>query len=110
MSAVIPEIPPAIVQSEPDYQCLVHSCTECCRTYNPDGTPNVLGPLHQQAMTESFQNQWGETLTFLRCDKCPVHLKTFTRQAVDANGKKLYVNGKPLTEWELMKMEMDGSE
>lgn len=108
MSTVIPDFTqPAAIQHarKPIPGCLVQDCTECCRISNPDGTPNVLGPLHQAQYTQVIAD--GSKL--LDCAKCPVHLSTFTTLAETADGRPIYWKGtnKQLTENQLIKLLED---
>lgn len=109
MSNIIPDFThPSVIQEAdaPIPNCLVQSCTECCRMVNPDGTPNMLGPLHRKQYTRVMAD--GSTL--LDCGNCPVHLSTYTRLARTGDGKAIYWKGtdKRLTEADLLRLEEDG--
>lgn len=108
MNPVIPDFTqPAAIQHarKPIPGCLVQNCTECCRISNPDGTPNLLGPLHQKQYTVVLAD--GNKL--LDCARCPVHLSTFTTPAETADGRPIYWKGtnKQLTENQLIKLLED---
>lgn len=87
---------------------LVQSCTECCRIQNPDGSPNLLGPLHRKQYTRTL----ADGSSFLDCSICPVCLTTYTRLAVDASGRPIYWKGtnRRVTEAELLRLEEDGDD
>ncbi len=57
----------SIVVHDDKRNCLVKTCSECCKT-EIDGKFNIRGMLHRQ----QYRAKWGG----LDCSNCPVHLKS----------------------------------
>lgn len=49
----------------------VKTCSDCCMTYNPDGTLNVVGLLFKQGQTKTVTNIHG-SYTYVDCLHCPI--------------------------------------
>lgn len=93
-------------RSDPTYgqnvipDAVVGSCSQCCMA-EINGKPNLLGRLHRKKIKS--------------CSQCPVGHAASLIQARDADGRLLYARNpdgtrRPLTQHELVIMEMDGSE
>lgn len=92
-------------KSDPTYgqdqvpDAIVNSCSECCMA-TINGRQNLLGRMHRGLVKS--------------CSQCPVGAAGDHIQARDGKGRPLFIRGpdgelRPMTQFELVIMEMDGT-